>query len=401
MDREGLVQRNRSMAQAFHAVPTLHRVRNVLLHATARLPIPQQSPALPPSSRERILLIRPDHLGDVLLTTPAIRVLRAARPEAEIHALVGPWSANVLANYSDLDVILTLPFPGFNRAAKLNWRSPYQLVIESARTLRRIGYDSVIIFRPDHWWGALLAHLAGIPRRIGYALPEVAPFLTDAIDHQRQHAVIQNARLVEPLVGQIDPDRLKLTFPVDDLNRAWVTGYLEAWNIGRGQRLIAVHPGSGTWVKQWDEEKWAFVADTLASQLDGQVILTGSDHELNLCQRVADRMKQPPCIAAGDTGIGSLAALFERCEVVLGPDSGPLHLAVAAGAPTVSLFGPADPVEFGSWGLPERQQVLYSTIGCRPCRVLDWGGDDPNCHPCVREITPARVLEAARRAMSA
>ena len=103
---------------------------------------------------------------------------------------------------------------------------------------------------------------------------------------------------------------------------------------------------------------------------------------------------------AGDTNIGSLAALFERCDVVLGPDSGPLHLAVAVDAPTVALFGPADPVEFGSWGSRERHQVLYSNIGCRPCRVLDWGSDDLQYHPCVREISVGSVLEAARRAIN-
>lgn len=384
------------MAQAFHAMPFKHRIRRALLQTFAQIPMPQQR-----EHSNRILLVRPDHLGDVLLTAPAIRALRDARPNAEIHALVGPWSATVLSNFSELDVILTLPFPGFNRGAKLSWRSPYQIALESARSLRRIGYDAALIFRPDHWWGALLAHLAGIPQRIGYSLPDTLPFLTHPIDHKHEHAVLQNVRLVEALTGTVNKDDLSLRYPLDDENRGWVAGYLEAWGVKARAPLIAVHPGSGTWVKQWDEAKWAFVADTLADQLDGQVILTGGDHELVLCQRIAARMKQRPCIAAGDTGVGALAALFERCSVVVGPDSGPLHLAVAAGAPTVTLFGPADPVEFGSWGQPERQQVLYTNIGCRPCRVLDWGDDNPSYHPCVREITPARVLEAARRAMNA
>ncbi len=65
----------------------------------------------------------------------------------------------------------------------------------------------------------------------------------------------------------------------------------------------------------------------------------------------------------------------------------------------MGLFGPEDPGEFGLWGNPECNQVLYATIGCRPCRVLDWRGDDPAFHPCVRDITVGRVLEAARRAM--
>lgn len=100
----------------------------------------------------------------------------------------------------------------------------------------------------------------------------------------------------------------------------------------------------------------------------------------------------------GDTRVGQLAALFSRARVVLGPDSGPLHLAAAVGAPTVALFGPADPVEFRPWGQSDKHYVLTSDIGCRPCRVLDWGDDDPANHPCVQDITLARVLDAARRA---
>ena len=102
------------MAEAFHAVPLKHQHPPRRL-ANDRRPARSRRSA---NHADRILLIRPDHLGDVLLTTPAIRALRAAHPNAEIHALVGPWSASVLANFSELDVILTLPFPGFSRREK-------------------------------------------------------------------------------------------------------------------------------------------------------------------------------------------------------------------------------------------------------------------------------------------
>ncbi|MEP7293674.1 MAG: glycosyltransferase family 9 protein, partial [Chloroflexota bacterium] len=282
LEREALVARNRKMAEAFHELPLKHRLRRAVVTAAAAIPVPQMREA-----SDRILLLRPDHMGDVLLTTPAVHALRAAEPHAELHALVGPWSANVLANFSDLDVVLTLPYPGFSRHDKIDWRSPYKLVLESARILRKVGYGTAIIFRPDHWWGALLAHLAGIPRRIGYNLPEVAPFLTERIEPRHEHAVMQSARLVEPLTGTLDANALPLDFPVDAADRGWVTGYLDEWGVAEGTPLIAIHPGSGAWVKAWDEANWAYVADTLADQLDGLVILTGSDHELPLCQRIA------------------------------------------------------------------------------------------------------------------
>ncbi len=394
MDRESLVRRNRSMAEAFHTVPFKHQIRRSLLNFIAALPITPASKF----STERILLIRPDHLGDLLLTTPAIRALRRSNLNAEIHALVGPWSADIIASYPEIDQVLTLPFPGFSRNPKKSWRSPYELAINTARHLRRINYTSAIILRPDHWWGAMIAKLAGIPERIGFNHPDVAPFLTTILKQQHEHAVIQNLRLVENWTGSLQMEQTVYSFPAEPLDQAYIDGYLVEWGIGQRQSIFCIHPGTGTWVKHWQPEKWANVADILTEQLDARVILTGSDNELPLVRQIAAQMKQPAIIMAGDTRIGQLAALFKRAKVVLGPDSGPLHLAVAVDTPTVALFGPADPVEFGSWGSPNKHYVLTSDIACRPCRVLDWASDNPEFHPCLREITVARVLDAARRA---
>lgn len=393
LDREALAARNISLAQAFHQMPFKHRVRRSALQWAARLPVPMGRRI----GRERILLIRPDHLGDVLLMTPVIHALREALPYAAIHALVGPWSADVLAAYPELDAVITLPFPGFTRSAKRGLRSPYELAWRSARQLRKVRYSSAVILRPDHWWGALMAYLAGIPERIGYAVPDVAPFLSDGLVHERQHNVVQNLRLVEKWTGKLAQDDIAYQFVTTDLDRAYVDGYLLEWRIQAEDPIFAIHPGAGTWVKRWDEAHWAAVADTLVDQLDARVVFTGSDHELPIVRAIVEKMERPACVMVGDTQVTQLAALFARAKVVLGPDSGPLHLAAAVHTPTVALFGPADPLEFAPWGPKERHIVLTTDIACRPCHVLDWGGDDPALHPCVREITVGRVLEAARR----
>ncbi len=393
MDRDALVLRNRSMAAAFHATPIKHHIRRTLLSTVALAP---QLPARRPD-RQRILLIRPDHLGDVLLTTPAIKALRAALPHAEIHALVGPWSAHVLANYPEIDAVLTLPFPGFSREPKENWRSPYEIAINTARHLRRISYNSAIILRPDHWWGAMIAHLANIPQRIGYNVPDTAPFLTTSVNHEHEHAVLQSLRLVENWTGQLSPEYIVYDFPLTTVDAAYVNGYLAEWGISEDQPFFCIHPGSGTWVKHWPPENWAIVADTLIEQLDANVVFTGSEHELALVKAITAQMTQPYCIIAGETNIAQLAALYTRSRVVIGPDSGPLHLAAAVNAPTVTLYGPADPTEFGPWGPAQQHIVLASNIACRPCRIIDWSDDDPQFHPCMRDITIAQVLTAARK----
>jgi ADP-heptose:LPS heptosyltransferase len=266
--------------------------------------------------------------------------------------------------------------------------------------LRRISYSSAIILRPDHWWGAMVTFLASIPQRVGFQMPDTAPFLTHAIAHQREHAVLQGLRLMEPWIGPTAAESAVFTFPVDALDRSYIDSYLEEWRIRPDEPIFCIHPGSGTWAKQWPEENWSTVADTLAEQLDARVVFTGVESEFAMVKRITQRMKQPYCIIAGETHIGQLAALYTRARVAIGPDSGPLHLAAAVGTPTVTLYGPADPAEFGPWGPADRHIVLASDIACRPCRILDWADDNPDFHPCMRDISVGQVLEAARRAVS-
>jgi lipopolysaccharide heptosyltransferase II len=395
VDRKALEQRNIAMAHAFHQTGFRHQLRRQLVNSVAILPLPQQRTR----KRERILLIRPDHLGDILLTTPAIHFLRAALPNAEIHVLVGGWSAAVIENNADIDLALTLPFPGFSRTLSDHVISPYWLAVQTAQRLRKVGYSMVIILRPDHWWGALVAYLAGIPRRIGYDLPETTPFLTTRTVLRHEHAVLQNARVIALALKRDLPPQaeLQLQFNVQQPDRDWVAGFLGECGVPSGQDLIIIHPGSGAAAKLWNSADWAFVADTLAEQYNAMIILTGSDSELPLVQSVAAKMRQEAISLAGETHIGTLAAVYERALLVLGPDNGPIHLACAVHTPTVALFGPADPVEFMPWGDPDRHVVITSDIACRACRILDWRGDPPQYHPCVREIPARAVLEAARR----
>ncbi|MBL8146492.1 MAG: glycosyltransferase family 9 protein [Anaerolineae bacterium] len=386
------------MADAMHKTPLKHLVRRAGLRAISRLPIQMGAPA----ERQRILLIRPDHLGDVLLATPAIRALRALRPTAEIHALTGPWSADVLETCDAVDQVLTIPFPGFSRAPSPNLRSPYELAWDTGRKLRLLRYSAALILRPDHWWGALVAWLAGIPVRIGYALPDVEPFLTQRVPFQRGHAVEQNAWLVERLTGMaLDPSNLTLRYTVASEERAWTNQFLGGTEVSADDRLIVLHAGAGTAIKLWEPQRWATVADRLARQSAAKIVLTGSEAEIPLTRAIAAHMSEAPIIMAGETSVGTLAALLERAALALGPDSGPLHLAAAVGTPTVALFGPADPDEFRPWGPLARHLVLTTDIGCRPCRILDWPGDSVENHPCVREISIERVVEASHRAMNA
>jgi len=388
--RIDLARRNQALAARIHARTTRQRARSVLLQMIAHLPFPTAA-----DDDQTILLIRPDHLGDVLLTTPAIQALARAVPHARLVALVGPWSAEVISAYPEIDLTLTLPFPGFTRTSRTASPRPYWQAWRWAQKLRHLKAKSAIIFRPDHWWGAMLAAMAGIPQRIGFDLPDVAPFLSQAIPFKKGHAVELGMSLVSPWVETPPREAIRLHFPVVEEDRQYIQERLREWNFPDGAPRVIIHPGAGSPIKQWSPAYWAHVADRLVGEWGAPIIFTGSDRELRTIRNITHRMAAPAIILAGETSVSQLAALYDGARVVIGPDSGPLHLAVAAGTPTVHLYGPADPAEFGPWGSPERHAVLTSDIACRPCRVLDWNSDDPANHPCVRDIAPDDVIAAA------
>jgi ADP-heptose:LPS heptosyltransferase len=242
----------------------------------------------------------------------------------------------------------------------------------------------------------MLAHVAGISERIGYATENVEQFLTQAIPYQHDHAIRQNLRLVEQWTSTISDEDVSYYLNIYDDERESIKEHLAKFGMKAKQPYFCIHPGSGTWVKRWQNAAWAKVADTLIEQLDATVVFTGTNSERSLINDIQNRMQHKSYTTAGELSLEMLTALYEKALVVLGPDSGPLHLAAAVKTPTVALFGPANPIEFSPWGDKRQHMILHSAIGCRPCRVLDWGDDDPENHPCLRDISIGQVLEAAR-----
>ncbi len=367
------------------------RLRRAGLSLAGRLYArPQARPA--PRS---LLLIRPDHLGDMLFLTPALHALRRALPEARITLLAGPWGTEAVRNNADLDDVLLLPFPGFERRPKKSAWAPYRLLREQARRLRGAGYDTAVVLRFDHWWGAWLAAAAGIPCRIGYDLPDTRPFLTRRVGYQPgRHEVVQNAGLLAELTGGVPGLPGPTRFFVTERDRAHVAGWLAEQGVGAEPPIAAIHPGAGAAVKQWPAAHWAGIAERLV-RAGLRVVLTGGQGERGLTAAVAAATDAPVIDAAGQTSLGQLAALYSRAALVLGSDSGPLHLAVAVDVPTVHLYGPVPAAKFGPWGDPARHVVVTSPFPCVPCDRLDWPAAVLPQHQCLAAIRPEAVWAAA------
>ena len=364
---------------------------------------------LPLPATPSILLLRPDHLGDLVLTTPVLDAL----PNAHITMMVGPWSSEIVARHPAIHRLLTCPFPGFRREAQ-GMLAPYLLLFSVAKQLRRGRYDLAINLRPDFWWGAALLYLAGIPRRVGYALSPGTPFLTRALPFiAPELATVSNLRLASAalhVLGQpalpepFTPDTYPLAFKPTPDERQWVAARLENEGISAKTPIIVIHPGTGAAVKLWRNEAWAACADALSRLTNGaqaRIILSGSRSERPLLEEIAEKM-QGSALLLSDMTVGQLAALLERAALVLGVDNGPLHIAVAQGTPTAQIFGPTDPRVYGPWGNRERHIVIASTYRCQtcpaiPCNRLDFSPAELPQHPCVRKVPEAQMIEAVRQ----
>ena len=139
-------------------------IRRALFSAAGRI-LTRLSRAPGQPEPRRVLVIRPDHLGDLLFAAPALRLLRTWLPRAHITALVGPWSAEVVSRSPYVDQVQTYAFPWFDRVPKGSLLSPYRQLARKSAQLRVGRYDLAVVLRFDHWWGALLTALAGIPER--------------------------------------------------------------------------------------------------------------------------------------------------------------------------------------------------------------------------------------------
>ncbi len=343
----------------------------------------------------RLLLIRPDHLGDVLLTVPAGMTLRSALPSAQIDWIVGPWAADIVHRAPHANHVLTCRFPGFTRVPTSSAWEPYRELVRQARRLRRRGYVAALILRSDHWWGAMLAAAAGIPLRFGHPVAECHPFLTHHLPggSTSAHAVEQGWSLARLAVAVLAPDqRVRVAMPSFSIlpeERARADEMLSSHTHPRSGRLVAIHPGSGSPIKNWLPARWHEVLAAL--QASGfRAVLTGSAAEAPTLAEIAGSLDPAPTVLAGRTSLGELAAVFERCAIVLGGDSGPLHLAAAIGTPTLRLYGPTNRRVFGPWGDPGHQVAVQAQLPCQPCGNIV-------APPCGATATPAclRVISAA------
>ncbi len=358
----------------------------------------------------RLLVVKLADIGDVLTATPTLRALRTSFPASHITMLVAPGSGAVLSGLPYLDDIIL--FDTFRYDRPWDALRPQSLVAawEFFRSLRAGRYDTVLILHHlTTRWGSLkyaaLALGSGAERRLGldngrgWFFTRWAPDYGFGAEHEVEYWLD-----VAALMGAHTDDR-RLEIAVADADRQWAAEQLATGRLPGGEgRVIIVHPGSGGFIpsRRWPAARFAQVADTLAERYAALIVLVGGPEEAALAEAVAGQMQTKPLNLAGKTTIKQLAALLTRCALFVGGDSGVMHIAVAAGAPVVALFGPTNEKAWGPY-TPEGsglRSLVVRAPGARPVMYVggilgkERGEDGAKA---MAAITPEMVMAAAEK----
>jgi heptosyltransferase-2 len=262
-----------------------------------------------------------------------------------------------------------------------------------AGELRRRNLDAAILFQ-NAFDAGLLAFLAGIPDRAGYATDGRRILLSRAVPVTEEVLLLHHAEYYLHLVRELGIPR-----PAIPVMRLQVTGEerdamgarLASLGIPKGGRILGVNPGAtfGS-AKRWFPDRFAAVADALSEEWGASVALMGSIPEMPLSAEIEAAMRRKPVNLAGRTTVREMMALLSLCGFLVTNDSGPMHIAAALGVPLVAIFGPTDWRTTSPW--TRKAKIVRVDVDCSPCmrRECDRG------HECMLGVTSDMVVRAAR-----
>jgi lipopolysaccharide heptosyltransferase II len=366
--------------------------------------IGRAEPALTPETfaPRHILMIRTDLMGDVVLSLPAVHAMRRAYPEAEIDMLVLPSNVGVIKHDPAISRIITYDPNIWRRPNAFLTLASYRKFLGLMRDLRSAHYDLCLSLAGD--WASVFAFFSRAHRRVGYQGEAYPFFMTDPVEGRRyrvrQHEVDYIADLARAAGGTVEGAQREPKLTVDAQAREDVKALLAGYGVQEGDLLIAAHAGATNGLaKRWPIPHWARLADLLIEQLGATVILTGAPSDAEIVDAIVSRMRKQPINLVGKTNVPQLAALLERCDLVISGDSGPLHIAGAVGTSVIAIHGPTDPGLSGPAG--KDATVLRLGIWCSPCYDASYWAECRFFNPvCMKGIVPGEVLAAARERLA-
>lgn len=344
---------------------------------------------------ERIVVRGTNWVGDAVMTVPALRQLRRVFPRAHITLATRSWAQGLFADAKFLDELMVHDGSGLRS------------VVHQVRKWRKRNFDLAVLF-PNSLETALVASLARVPARIGYATEGRQALLTHPLElpewRNAKHEVFYYLQIIAQLEWLIKHEQTFLntqpdgSLEVSAARKAAARAFLRAHgveNAGAGNRLVALCPGSiNSRAKRWPAERYAALGDKLMGEFDVEVLLVGSAAEAEVSLEVSSQMRNKPVVLTGQTDLAELVAILSLVDLLVTNDTGPAHIASALGRPTLVIFGPTNPLTtrpFSPYG-----EIVRQPPDCAPCMLRDC----PIDHRCMTAITPDEVFERARILLS-
>jgi heptosyltransferase-2 len=358
---------------------------------------------------KRVLVVRLDEIGDVVMTTPFLRELRQTLPEASITLLVKPSIRNLVALCPYVNEVLTYdrgisrysgPLQGSWRALRLAYRHLW------ARH-----FDLVIVPRweIELHHHSLVAYLSGAPVRVGYSQDRIVhggrfsrrfdPLFTHLLtDHTLKHEVERGLDVIRFLGGTARHDRLELWVGEED--ESFADEFLASRGIYPDKTVIALGPGAGLPRRMWPLENFVGLGECLRSKYRARLLILGGVGEEPLGEELQRQLGDTVVNAVGRATLRQTGAILKRCHLYVGNDAGPMHLAAAAGIPVVEIScHPPDgspwhvnsPSRFGPWRVS--RVVLRPETARDPC----FEACTSHVPHCILRVTVEQVVEAVAK----
>ncbi|MHC4617539.1 MAG: glycosyltransferase family 9 protein [Planctomycetota bacterium] len=313
------------------------------------------------SRPEKILILESHLIGDIVMGTVAYRAIRERYPYAKLVLLANMWAKELLSDQRLFDEIIPVKYPWSTYDYTLKNLSHLFKVV---RRLRRDRYDLAIDFRGD-LRNILILYLSKAKRRVGYDFTGGGYLLTDIVPctDNIKHRVDVDLNVASYLGCHIENSRPRLV--VTCKSRTYASHYFCRNNLNNNALVIGVHPGATADVKKWSVKKFALLIDTLYARFSPNILLFGARADEELLDSILKRVSRGKPWKIIDS-LANFAAFVEKCDLFIGVDSGPVHIASAVGTPCICIFGPARPEYTAPYG-PDSYVIFKRNFECRPC----------------------------------
>ncbi len=314
---------------------------------------------------------------------PAIEYLKDSFPDSRITALAKDWVIPIFSNNPHINEVMEYD----HKYRHKGLTGKLWLIGE----LKEKEFDTAILFQ-NAFEAALIAYMAGIPRRLGYTTDNRSLLLTDSIlpggQTYTQHLIDYYLEIPRYLHFKVEP-RMDPVLSIAEIDRLCAMEYLKDHGVDTDSPILGVAPGAAYGpAKMWPSERFAEVAESVLKDRRGKALLFGSKKDKEACNTIHNLLEEGCVNLAGKTTLNEAMALISLCNLFITNDSGLMHIASALGIPTIAIFGSTDPKRTGPSG--PRDKVLYKAVDCSPCHERTC----PTDFKCMKDITVEEVLRA-------